>query len=189
MYQISCTCYEEGFSFVSSYPPNCFSFLLHYNHLSKYKKRRKNECEQQCEVWTPAQEPQPSRIPHIPVRAGAGAGNRSEQACWAQRIVACTPFLSFLRWNKTAFFLVGHLPENSLRYRLSLPLSSKKHTWIYFFPSFLPSFQFSPHATVTKSLDHGRARGWVFLTVMQGTLVYLTLWVTVQFSREWMTSF
>lgn len=80
------------------------------------KKRRKNECEQQCEVWTPALEPQPSRIPHIPARAGAGAGNRSEQACWAQRIVACLPFLSFRLWNKTAFFLVGHLPENSLRY-------------------------------------------------------------------------
>lgn len=28
-----------------------------------------------------------------------------------------------------------------------------------------------------------------FLTVMQGTLVYLTLWVTEQFSGEWMTSF
>lgn len=104
------------------------------------------------------------------------------------------PCLSFLLWNKTALFLVGHLPENSLRYWVSLPLSSKKKkahmnmflSFPFCHPSSFSSCSCNRIVGVYITAERGSGS---FLTVMQGTLVYLTLWVTVQLSREWMSSF
>lgn len=106
------------------FPQNYYSVVIFPAALQssfqiQYQKWRKNEGKRRCEVWTPALEPQPSRIPHIPAHAGAGAGvgNRSEQACWAQSI-GLSSLLQFSALEEGSFqtFLVGHLPENSLRY-------------------------------------------------------------------------
>lgn len=111
--------------------------------------------EGKCEVWTPALEPQPSRILHIPAHAGAGAGagagNRSEQACWAQRIVVCPPFFRFLLWKKTVFsvFLLFLRTTSGTDFSVALPSKKKTHT-TNFFLFFLPIPPHSPRVTVTR---------------------------------------
>lgn len=82
------------------------------------------------------------------------------------------PSSVFLLWKTTAFFIAGHLPENNLLYWLP-PLSQNEENA----STFLPVLSSSPVKGWWESTSL-QSRGWVFLTVMQGTLVYLTLWVT-----------